>query len=78
MVSKMVNLLIIGGGIVGLATALEAAQRFPRLRLLVLEKESEMAAHQSSHNSWIGWNTRADQRAVRLLSESHRRLLRLI
>jgi L-2-hydroxyglutarate oxidase LhgO len=53
MVSKMVDLLIIGGGIVGPATALEAAQRFPRLRLLVVEKESEVAAHQSSHNSGV-------------------------
>ncbi len=53
MVSQMVDLLIIGGGIVGLATALEAAQRFPRLRLLVLEKESEVAAHQSSHNNGV-------------------------
>ena len=53
MVSKMVDLLIGGSGIVGLATALEAAQRFPRLRLLVVEKESEVAAHQSSHNSGV-------------------------
>lgn len=49
----MVDLLIGGSGIVGLATALEAAQRFPRLRLLVVEKESEVAAHQSSHNSGV-------------------------
>ena len=49
----MVDFLIVGGGIVGLATALEAAQRFPRLRLLVVEKESEVAAHQSSHNSGV-------------------------
>ena len=49
----MVDMLIIGGGIVRLATALEAAQRFPRLRLLVIEKESEVAAHQSSHNSGV-------------------------
>ena len=53
MVSKMLDLLIVGGRIVGLARALEAAQRFPRLRLLVVEKESEVAAHQSNHNSGV-------------------------
>ena len=51
--SERLDLLIIGGGIVGLATALEAARRFPYLRLLVVEKEGEVAAHQSGHNSGV-------------------------
>lgn len=47
------DLVIIGGGIIGLATAMEAAQRFPRLRLLVLEKEDRVGVHQSGHNSGV-------------------------
>ena len=47
------DLLIIGGGIVGLATALEAVKRYPELRLVVLEKEHQVAAHQTGHNSGV-------------------------
>ncbi len=47
------DVVVIGAGIVGLATALSLIQRFPRLRILVLEKEDEVAAHQSSHNSGV-------------------------
>ena len=38
MPDRSADLLIIGAGIVGLATALEAVTRFPELRLIVLEK----------------------------------------
>jgi (S)-2-hydroxyglutarate dehydrogenase len=44
---------IIGGGIVGLAVALEITKRFPRLRLLLLEKENQVGQHQSGHNSGV-------------------------
>jgi L-2-hydroxyglutarate oxidase len=47
------NVIIIGGGIVGLGVALEITRRLPHLRLLVLEKESRVAAHQSGHNSGV-------------------------
>lgn len=47
------DLTIIGGGIVGLATALAVTQRFPAVRLLVLEKEDRLAAHQTGHNSGV-------------------------
>ena len=47
------DLTIIGGGIVGLATALEVVQRHPRVKLLVLEKEDRLAAHQTGHNSGV-------------------------
>jgi len=53
MPDRSADLLIIGGGIVGLATALEAVQRFPDLRLVVLEKENQVAAHQTGHNSGV-------------------------
>jgi L-2-hydroxyglutarate oxidase len=47
------DVIIIGGGIVGLAVALEITRRFPRLRLLLLEKEDGVGRHQSSHNSGV-------------------------
>jgi L-2-hydroxyglutarate oxidase LhgO len=47
------DVVIVGGGIVGLAVALEVTQRFPRLRLLLLEKEDRVGRHQSGHNSGV-------------------------
>lgn len=47
------DLIVIGAGIVGLATALQASMRRPRLRLLVLEKEDRVGAHQTGHNSGV-------------------------
>ena len=47
------DVVIVGGGIVGLAVALEITRRFPRLRLLVLEKEDRVGRHQSGHNSGV-------------------------
>ncbi len=47
------DVIIVGGGIVGLSVALEITQRFPRLRTLLLEKEDCVARHQSGHNSGV-------------------------
>jgi (S)-2-hydroxyglutarate dehydrogenase len=47
------DLAIVGGGILGLALARELTRRHPRLSLCVLEREVELAAHQSSHNSGV-------------------------
>lgn len=47
------DLVIVGGGIVGLAVAREALLRRPDLHLAVLEKEPQVAGHQSSHNSGV-------------------------
>ena len=44
---------IIGGGILGLATALKITAVHPRLRLLLLEKEAELARHQTGNNSGV-------------------------
>src|ERR1700729_3439484 len=44
---------VIGGGIVGLATAHQLLQRFPSVRLLLLEKEGGPARHQTGHNSGV-------------------------
>lgn len=51
--SSSVDVAIIGAGIVGLATALELISRFPGLRVAVVEKESRVAGHQTSHNSGV-------------------------
>jgi len=47
------NLTIVGGGIVGLATAMKIAEANPRTKLLLLEKESRLASHQTGHNSGV-------------------------
>ncbi|PJY97541.1 L-2-hydroxyglutarate oxidase [Pseudomonas donghuensis] len=44
---------IIGGGIVGLATAMALLERQPGASLLILEKESSLAKHQTGHNSGV-------------------------
>jgi len=49
----MYDIVVVGGGIVGLATALCLSQRLPDKRLLILEKEGRWAAHQSGHNSGV-------------------------
>jgi L-2-hydroxyglutarate oxidase LhgO len=47
------NVIIIGGGAVGLGVALEITRRFPRQKLLLVEKEDKVACHQSGHNSGV-------------------------
>ena len=47
------DVCIVGGGIVGLATAREILLRFPNKTVTVLEKENEVAAHQTGHNSGV-------------------------
>ena len=53
MTDSRYNVVIVGGGIVGLAVALEITRRFPRVRLLLLEKEDHVGRHQSGHNSGV-------------------------
>jgi L-2-hydroxyglutarate oxidase len=49
----MLDVVIIGGGIVGLATALNLKRANPKLKVAVLEKENKLAAHQTGHNSGV-------------------------
>jgi len=53
MTDSRYDVIIIGGGVVGLAVALEITCRLPALRLLLLEKEDRVARHQSGHNSGV-------------------------
>src|SRR5207253_11434803 len=45
--------LMIGSGIVGLSTAMHVLRLLPDSRLLVVEKEENIAQHQSGHNSGV-------------------------
>ena len=51
--SHTFDVIIIGGGIVGLSTAYALNRRFPHLRLAVVEKEASVARHQTGHNSGV-------------------------
>lgn len=49
----MFDFAIIGGGIVGLSTGMAIYQRFPDAKVVVIEKESAVAQHQTGHNSGV-------------------------
>lgn len=49
----MLDVVIIGGGIVGLSTAYHLLRARPDLKLTLLEKENQVAAHQTGHNSGV-------------------------
>ena len=52
--SKVYDVVIVGGGIVGLSTAMQLkSDRFPNWRVAVVEKESTLASHQTGHNSGV-------------------------
>lgn len=53
MASNEFDIIVVGGGIVGLASAYKLNTRFPNKKILVLEKENEVAAHQTGHNSGV-------------------------
>lgn len=51
--STSFDVIIIGGGIVGLAAALRIHAARPHLRVMLLEKEGDVARHQTGHNSGV-------------------------
>ncbi len=53
MSTKNYDIIIVGGGIVGLATAYKLTLHSPGKTILVLEKEKEVASHQTGHNSGV-------------------------
>ena len=53
MEEKIFDITIVGGGIVGAATFYKIQQKYPHLKILLLEKEDHLAAHQTGHNSGV-------------------------
>lgn len=49
----MYDFAIVGGGIVGLATAMTLGKSYPAVKILVIEKESDWASHQTGNNSGV-------------------------
>ncbi|CAM3973739.1 L-2-hydroxyglutarate oxidase [Mesobacillus zeae] len=49
----MFDFAIVGGGIVGLSTGMAIYQRYPNAKVVVFEKESRVAEHQTGHNSGV-------------------------
>jgi L-2-hydroxyglutarate oxidase len=47
------DIAIIGAGIVGLATALKIKEKSPKKKIVIIDKESDVAAHQTGHNSGV-------------------------
>lgn len=47
------DVVVIGGGIVGLASAYSILQKRPGTRVVILEKENEVSKHQTGHNSGV-------------------------
>jgi L-2-hydroxyglutarate oxidase len=50
---KIYDITIVGGGIVGAATAYKIQLKFPNLKILLIEKENKLADHQTGHNSGV-------------------------
>ena len=53
MENNQYDIIIVGGGIVGLASAYKINLQYPNKKIIVLEKEKEVAAHQTGHNSGV-------------------------
>lgn len=47
------DVIIVGGGIVGLATAYQLSEKRPNLKIAIVEKEEKVAQHQTGHNSGV-------------------------
>lgn len=47
------DIAVIGGGIIGLASAYKIQKEYPKIRLVVLEKEDQLAKHQTGRNSGV-------------------------
>ncbi|MEX0926408.1 MAG: L-2-hydroxyglutarate oxidase [Dehalococcoidia bacterium] len=53
MVTNKFDVAVIGAGIIGLSTAMNLLEQFPKLKIGVIEKDSQVAAQQSGHNSGV-------------------------
>ncbi|ADH62133.1 FAD dependent oxidoreductase [Allomeiothermus silvanus DSM 9946] len=73
---KTADFLVIGGGVVGLTIALELSRRHPKAKIIVLEKEKELAQHGSGRNSGVlhaGFYYTADSLKARFTRDGNRR-----
>jgi len=73
-----VDVVVVGGGIVGLATALQIVEKRSGTRVVVLEKENGPARHQSGHNSGVihsGLYYKPGSLKAQLCLEGYQRLL---
>lgn len=71
------DVVIAGGGVVGCATARALMLANPRLRVCLLDKEAQVATHQSGRNSGVihaGYNQKPGSRKARFVVEGARRL----
>jgi (S)-2-hydroxyglutarate dehydrogenase len=71
------DLIVVGGGIVGLATSYQLLIRKPGLRLCLVEKERELGTHQTGHNSGVlhaGLYYQPGSQKARLCTEGKREL----
>jgi len=77
--STMYDVVVIGGGIIGLSTAMKLKkERFPGWKIAVVEKDHELAAHQTGHNSGVihsGIYYRPDSHKARFCVEGVQKLL---
>lgn len=75
----MARIVVVGGGIIGLATAYRLLEQSPHIKLILLEKESSLGAHQSSHNSGVmhcGLYYRPGSRRAKMAVEGVREMAR--
>jgi L-2-hydroxyglutarate oxidase LhgO len=74
---KRYDYLIVGGGVIGLAIALELRKRFPAASVLLIEKEGEVAEHASGRNSGVlhsGFYYSSDSLKAKLTAGGNRRM----
>ena len=80
MESKDYDAVVVGGGIVGLSTAMRLkGEKFPDWKVAVVDKESELASHQTGHNSGVihsGIYYRPDSQKARFCVAGVQALLR--
>ena len=79
MQSTMYDVVVIGGGILGLSTAMKLKkEKFPHWKIAVVEKDHELASHQTGHNSGVihsGIYYRPDSHKARFCVEGVQKLL---